>query len=193
MPRSASQQRSAPAAAAAFAGESHPRVCEHPGCMEAGLHRAPRARNRPGEYIWFCLEHVRAYNQSWDWFSGMSADEIYDQRRRDQTWDRPTWAFTGPGSRHFHDPFDLFEEEREETRHRREARRARARTEEDRALAELDLTAPATLDDVKTRYKFLVKRLHPDANGGDIQAEERLKTVNRAYSTLKRLYAASTA
>ncbi|MFO1060844.1 MAG: DnaJ domain-containing protein, partial [Dongiaceae bacterium] len=35
------------------------------------------------------------------------------------------------------------------------------------------------------RYKSLVKRLHPDANGGDKAAEERLKHINLAYSTLK--------
>jgi hypothetical protein len=193
---SSSTQAHPGAAGTAFGSDprSAERVCDHPACDEPGAYRAPRDRDRPGEYLWFCLEHVRAYNQSWDWFKGMSADQIYAQRRRDQTWDRPTWSFTGPADpERFHDPFDLFAEEREETRHRRTERKRRARSEEDRALAELDLGAPATLADVKTRYKFLVKRLHPDANGGDPEAEERLKAVNQAYSTLKRLYAAAPA
>ncbi len=182
------------AAGSGFAGRAETRVCEHPGCEEAGLHRAPRDRSQPGDYLWLCLEHVRAYNQSWDWFRGMTPEQIEAERRRHQVWERPTWSFAGsPGQRRYHDPFDLFAEEREETRRTREERRRRARSEEDRALAELDLSQPASLADVKTRYKFLVKRLHPDANGGDTAAEERLKAVNRAYSTLKRLYAAAPA
>jgi hypothetical protein len=179
---------------AGFRAEAEVRICDHQGCTEPGLHRAPRDRSRPGDYLWLCLEHVRAYNQSWDWFKGMTAEEIEAERRRDQTWNRPTWTFAGTsGEPRYHDPFDLFAEEREETRRRRAERRQRARTEEDRALAELDLTPPASLADVKTRYKFLAKRLHPDANGGDRAAEERLKAVNHAYSTLKRLYAAAPA
>ena len=42
-----------------------------------------------------------------------------------------------------------------------------------------------TLDEVKTRYKELAKRHHPDANGGDRAAEERLKTINLAYAALR--------
>ena len=60
------------------------------------------------------------------------------------------------------------------------------KTEEQRALAMLDLAPPVKADEVKLRYKELVKRLHPDANGGDKEAEERLKLINDAYSTLKR-------
>jgi DnaJ-class molecular chaperone len=52
-------------------------------------------------------------------------------------------------------------------------------------LAQLDLDETATLQDVKMRYKQLVKRFHPDANGGDKQAEERFKSINEAYSNLK--------
>ena len=41
------------------------------------------------------------------------------------------------------------------------------------------------MDDVKARYIELVKRFHPDTNGGDKTAEERLKLINEAYTTLK--------
>ena len=47
-----------------------------------------------------------------------------------------------------------------------------------------DLNAPITKDEIKERYKILVKKNHPDANGGDRKAEEKLKIINRAYSTL---------
>jgi curved DNA-binding protein CbpA len=41
------------------------------------------------------------------------------------------------------------------------------------------------MDDVKTRYKELAKRHHPDANGGDRAAEERLKSINLAYAAVR--------
>jgi curved DNA-binding protein CbpA len=53
------------------------------------------------------------------------------------------------------------------------------------ALAELALAPNATTAEIKKRYKTLAKQLHPDANGGDKSAEERLKVINLAYSTLK--------
>ena len=62
---------------------------------------------------------------------------------------------------------------------------AAARTVEEKALSAMDLSPPVTLERLKARYKELVKRLHPDANGGDQAAEERLKSVNQAYATLK--------
>jgi DnaJ-domain-containing protein 1 len=53
------------------------------------------------------------------------------------------------------------------------------------ALHTLDLPWPVSMDDVKTRYKELAKRHHPDANGGDKASEEILKSVNLAYATLR--------
>ena len=176
------------AAQARFGAAGEARVCDHPACTAPGLYRAPRDRSQPGAFYWFCLEPVRDYNRSWDWFAGMSEAEIEAQRRRDQVWDRPTWSFAGGGEDDYQDPFDLFAEERAETRRRRSERRRRARGEEELALAELDLGPGVTLEEVKIRYKFLAKQLHPDANGGDPEAEERLKSVNQAYATLKNLY-----
>ena len=66
---------------------------------------------------------------------------------------------------------------------------ARPQSEQDKALSILDLEPEADITEIKTRYKKLVKRLHPDANGGDRAAEERLKAVNQAYATLKNVYA----
>ncbi|MEX2629865.1 MAG: hypothetical protein WD341_07995 [Tistlia sp.] len=71
--------------------------CAHPGCTAAGDFRAPAGRDRLRDYLWFCLEHVRAYNSAWDYFAGLSSDEIERIRRRDCTWDRPTWKLgSGP-------------------------------------------------------------------------------------------------
>ncbi len=160
------------------------RPCQHSGCTEEGLHRAPMSRDRLTDYYWFCLEHVRDYNLAWDYFVGMSEAEIEAQRRVDTVWERPSWRL---GS-------DLGEAEKKAREEldkqfggsRRSGRNsAKPRTEDEKALAVLNLRRPISFPEIKARYKELVKRLHPDANGGDKSAEEQMKLVNHAYSTLK--------
>lgn len=156
------------------------RPCQHPGCRESGVYRAPIAPERLNEYYWFCLEHVRAYNLSWNFYAGMSETEIERQRRHDTVWQRPSWPFGRfDAESRVHDGFGFFSEGPES-----EAR-ARPLTEAQKALAVLDLSEPVTFEHIRARYKILVKELHPDANGGDTQAEDRLKAVNQAYAALK--------
>jgi len=178
--------------AAETEARSRLRRCEADGCEEAGEFRAPRSRDQLNEYRWFCLDHVRAYNKQWDYYAGMDAGEIEAHIRRDTTWQRPTWPLGGGASGRLredirvHDPFNIFgggiggEEERAES-----FRRRRPATPEEKAAAVLDLTLPVSLAEVKKQYKQLVKRHHPDANGGDKDAEERLKSINEAYATLR--------
>ena len=172
--------------------ENHTILCNHPGCTEAGVHRAPKSRQQLNEYYWFCLDHVREYNKSWDFYAGMNQTEIERQVRQDIVGHRPTWPLGRWGAhqgRRFKADFipdDVAEGLNGEKAkaHRQERQRA-ASSPEDQALAVLDLTGPVSFAEVKLRYKTLVKKLHPDANGGDKTAEEQLKLVNQAYSTLK--------
>jgi DnaJ-class molecular chaperone len=53
------------------------------------------------------------------------------------------------------------------------------------ALGVLELSWPLTKADVKSRYKAMVKLHHPDTHGGAREAEEKLKEINAAYSTLR--------
>jgi len=159
--------------------------CDHPDCLAEGRFRAPKSRHRLNEYYWFCLDHVRDYNRSWDYYAGMAPGEIEDHIREDTVWQRPSWPmgkWTSLGSARasLRDGFGFFGDPpgaRE--------RRPEPQTAEDKALAALELEMPVTLAEIKVRYKDLVKQLHPDANGGDKAAEERLKHINLAYSTLK--------
>jgi hypothetical protein len=138
----------------------------------------------------FCLDHVRQYNQSWDYFSGRTAEEIEEQIRRDTVWDRPTWPLGGrttPFWQKVQDAADAFRFFGTEQRHRARAEESdwNLSVKEREALRVLQLDPPITRERLKARYKALVKRHHPDANGGDRAAEERLKEINQAYSTLK--------
>ena len=166
------------------------RRCDCSDCAEQGLYRAPKGRDRLREYYWFCLEHVREYNRRWDYFAGMNEREIELHRRRDTVWERPSWPLGPRGfggvrfdPQRMRDFFDLFEEQREEARSR--AERPAPCDSAMAALAVFELKGPVTLVEIKARYKVLVKRHHPDTHGGDKAAEERLKVINQAYTTLK--------
>jgi hypothetical protein len=167
---------------------AQPRICDHPGCSELGEFRAPRSRASLREYYWFCLEHVRAYNASWDFYRGMSEAEVEASRRADIVGGRPSWPLGARGPRHY----GLDGDELRETLRRFFAfdsetpqRPRRPPTPEEEALAVLELDVHATAAEIKARYKVLVKQHHPDANGGDKAAEDRLKSINQAYTYLK--------
>ena len=163
------------------------RPCDCPGCREPGGYRAPKSRDSLNEYWWFCLDHVREYNARWDFYKGMTPDQIEAQTREDTLWQRPTWPLGRLGHKYFdedalRDPLDGLAASRA-----RAAERMRAVTPADlrEPLSTLGLEWPVSLDVLKTRYKELAKRHHPDANGGDRGAEERLKTINLAYAAVR--------
>ncbi len=163
-------------------------VCEMPGCARAGEYRAPKSRDSLREYRWFCLQHVREYNAAWDFYRGMSPGQIEAQLRADTGWQRPTWPLgrLGRGAAEealFRDPLDVLSAAG--IAGREAARAEHAPAELRQPLAALGLLWPVSIDQVKARYKELAKRHHPDANGGDRAAEERLKTINLAYAAVR--------
>ena len=81
------------------ASETSTRNCEHPGCEEAGKYRAPRAPDVLDEYLWFCKDHVREYNQKWSFFDGTTEAELNAQRSKDRVWERKTKPMSDPEQR----------------------------------------------------------------------------------------------
>lgn len=176
------------------------RLCEWPNCHMEGTHPAPRSRDRLRDYRWFCMDHIREFNSKWNYFEGMSDDEVEDALRRDICWDRPTWPLGDkeqapsrgpkPGSgpfgfdpEYFADAFGFFEDEGGSGEGRNDnGRRADPTTRA--ALALFGLKLPVTSQELKARYKELVKKHHPDINGGDKAAEEKFKEIRQAYDTL---------
>lgn len=173
--------------------EAQPRPCEQAGCAEPGAFRAPRDRKSLNEYRWFCLEHVRAYNRAWDYYKGMSPGEIERHLREDSGWQRPTWPLGRLGGAN---PFDaevlrdplgvLGATPLHAQRRPKQPRPDEPPPELRAALDVLGLVWPVDALALRSRYKELAKRFHPDANGGDRLAEERLKDINRAYSLVRR-------
>lgn len=175
------------------------RACDIPGCTEDGGYRAPKSRTSLNDYWWFCLEHVRAYNGAWDFYKGMTPGQIEAQIRADTQWQRPSWPLGRIGGGQIdeealRDPLGVLSAGRMNPDQRRRppgADRGRgARAEAPARLRDplqaLGLAWPVSLAELKSRYKDLAKAHHPDATGGDRDAEERLKTINLAYSTLRR-------
>lgn len=169
--------------------EAAQRRCDHARCAEAGVHRAPKSREAPGDYYWFCLDHVRAYNASWDYFRGMSAAEVERFQREAVIGHRPTWKLGEQHARAWaqgkvDDAYGVFRGGGFEFRRDPPPGGKALEAAHRKALAELELSASADLKEIKTRYKQLVKRWHPDVNGGDPKATERFKAIAQAYSYL---------
>jgi hypothetical protein len=177
--------------------------CQWKGCAAKGTHRAPQGRGRDGLYYFFCLEHVRAYNASYNYFSGMSDVEIQSFQKEAQIGHRPTWKVganawahgatsphgktrrdEAPGAREAAAAFFAWRQSR--VRPEAAAEPARPiRPLERKALQKLDLADHSSKEEIKARFKSLVKQHHPDANGGDRGSEERLREIIQAYNFLK--------
>lgn len=170
--------------------------CQWSGCSEAGTHRAPKGRGRDGQYHLFCINHVREYNRTYNYFDGMDDDDVIDYQKSAMTGHRPTWRVgmnaaaqedgdtedvrTARPSQ-FADPFGMFSD----MDFTSEAPRRTVRNAERRALAAMSLDETATPEEVKAQYKLLVKRHHPDANGGKRESEDKLREVIQAYDYLR--------
>jgi len=173
--------------------------CQWEGCEKPGAHRAPAGRNREGQYLHFCIDHVREYNKNFNYFSGLSDGDIAKFQKDAMTGHRPTWKTSSENvaraSQHFsrlrsgsasyqnrlRDSFNLFNEETPAAR----PRQRKLKTLEAKAFATLGLEEGASSTKIKAQYKALVKLHHPDSNGGDRSSEDRLREVLQAYNLLK--------
>ena len=179
--------------------ESEGRGCQWPGCEEAGEFRAPGARgggfDGPGEWRWFCLEHVREFNSGYDWFEGMSAEEILAAQSPTAGWARETRAFRAdagvdgmPRWADFDDPLDAIGGMAREVKGRARGRAGeyqRFTPRERAALTTMGLSPETDRQTLRRRYSELVRRYHPDRNGGDRSQESRLTKVVEAYQVLR--------
>jgi len=186
--------------------DSEGRLCQAPGCGEAGEFRAPGTRppgfDGPGEWRWFCLDHVREFNAGYDWFEGMSAAEILHAQSPVAGWERESRAFcptagidAAPRWADFADPLEAIGARARGWRNLRQQEMETDRrfsSEERCALDVMGLPANADRSALRRRYSELVRRYHPDRNGGDRTHEGRLGRVVEAYQTLRKAAAFAT-
>jgi hypothetical protein len=174
-------------------------ACDWQGCCNKATHRAPKGRLRENEYWRFCLDHVRDYNHSYNYFAGMSDDAVTKYQKDAVTGHRPTWKMgTGhrPGGADFgpqgaQDPFNVFRElgsggaNWRPKSERLDAQKRTVHNAERKALHALGLEEGVERSEIKARFKLLVKRHHPDVNGGDRASEDKLREIIQAYNYLK--------
>ena len=179
--------------------ESQGRPCDWQGCEEAGEFRAPRGRpsgfDGPGEFHWFCLDHIRQFNSGYDYFEGMSPEEILRAQSPLYGWEQETRAFSPTAGVDFSPRWADFTDPLEAINARAKARTAAAagRTDgkpvtpdERRALETLGLPLDSDRRALRERYTQLLRRYHPDHNGGDRSMETRLREAVEAYQLLRK-------
>lgn len=167
------------------------RPCARKGCGGEGAFNVPKSRDDLDDRLWLCLEHAREHNESWDYFRGMDDKDIERFQVEAMFGHRPTWPLgkraakmrNGETSERFRDVHSVFGEDGDGPAPRKPERQlTRLQV---MAFETLHLEQSATLNEIKARYKELVKRFHPDTNGGSRAAEERLKQVIKAYGILR--------
>jgi hypothetical protein len=181
--------------------EGGERFCAHPGCTDPGEFRAPAWAegdggrrpdfDGPGDWRWLCLDHVRDFNLGYNYFSGMSPEEIEAAQTPYGGWDRQTRAFSANGSpppkwADFSDPLDAIGarfRRAPETAQRSDGRELSG--EDRKSLRILGLAPDTDRRRLRQRYAELLRRYHPDHNGGDRGHEKSLQAVIRAYTQLK--------
>ncbi|GAA4644258.1 J domain-containing protein [Pontixanthobacter gangjinensis] len=175
--------------------------CHAPGCSEAGEFRAPgtyaNSFDGPGDSRWFCLDHIREFNAGYDWFEGMSADEIFEAQSPIAGWRTENNAFRGdagidgmPRWADYSDPLDAISGRAASIKARAgqnyQATRSKFDLKEQEALKTMGLSDEIDRQALRRRYSELVRQYHPDRNGGDRGYETRLGKVVDAYQLLKK-------
>jgi hypothetical protein len=179
-------------------------ACESPGCTHPGLYRAPKGRKAEGQYWRFCMDHVRAYNATYNYFDGMNDAAVQAYQKDAIIGHRPTWAMgvnkagaAKPGAKSgsepqrdwaYVDPLGILRAEglgEARSKAQAEPQRPRRSPAVTKALDVMGLDEGADAAAIKAQYKVLVKRFHPDANGGDRSFEDRLRDIIRAHDVLR--------
>ncbi|MEM0907943.1 MAG: J domain-containing protein [Pseudomonadota bacterium] len=171
------------------------RECCVKGCKEPGEYRAPKGRGKEGQFYIFCLEHVREYNKRYNYFDGMTDDDVMAYQRDALTGHRPTRPIGVRGEKGrrpkpgwsgvYDDPFGLFGGDGDGAPQPEPKGRTVSGPQRN-AFEIMGLEETASKEAIKARYKTLVKRHHPDANQGDRSSEDRLRSVINAYNVLRR-------
>jgi len=175
------------------ASETSVRQCEHDGCTEAGKFRAPKSPDVLDDFFWFCKDHVREYNQKWNFFTNQTEAEMNAQMSKDKVWERETKSFRDPEARAWarlgiEDPHQVLGDNATRNPGRNATSTGHTRrlpATERTAIEILEAKDTWTKAEVRKAYKSLIKILHPDINGGDRSQEEQLQQVVWAWDQLK--------
>jgi len=163
-------------------------ICEWKNCKEVGKYKAPAEKDNSKNFKWLCKNHIKLFNTTWNYFEGMSQNEIENFLKSDLTWHRPTQKF-GSSDNFFNilwnnalnDKFKIFNNNSSVY-----INGNKKLCEKDKdAFSIMDLKFNADWTDVQKKFKTLVKKFHPDKHSGNKLYEDKLKKITLAYSHLK--------
>ena len=165
-------------------------ICEWNICKNIGKFKAPTEKDNSKNFIWLCKEHIKVFNKNWDYFDGMSQNEIESFLKSDLTWHRPTQKF-GSNDNFFNilwnnvlnDKFKIFNEQG--SIYINSNRKLKLCEKDKDAFRIMELEFADDWTTIQKKFKILVKKFHPDKHSGNKQYEDKLKKITLAYSHLK--------
>ena len=166
-------------------------ICDWNNCFELGEYKAPIEKDNSKNYRLLCLKHVKEFNKNWNYFLGMSENEVLSFLKSDMTWHKPTQSFSSSDNffkvlwnNTLNDGFDdlKFKE------HFKNTKKFKFGHNDIKAFSILGISVGLKWDKIHEKFKKLVKKFHPDINAGDKKFEEKLKIITLAYTQLKNTY-----
>jgi len=163
-------------------------ICEWKNCKEFGTYKAPAEKDNSKNFKLLCKEHIKMFNKNWDYFDGMSQEEIKIFLKSDLTWHKPTQKFASSDNffnilwnNALSDKFKFFKQEK--MKNDFTIRKLSEKDKDAFRIMELELNADWSI--IQKKFKTLVKKFHPDRNAGNKRFEDKLKKITLAYSHLK--------
>ena len=166
-------------------------ICDYKNCKKIGKHKAPIEKDNSKKFRWLCLDHIKEFNQRWDYFKGMSDHEIHNFLKSDMTWHKPTQSFNSPDN-FFNILWKNTLNEGKNILNSEYGKKIKTKinfsNKDIGAFKIIGLEVGTKWDIIQNQFKKLVKKYHPDMNAGDKKFEEKLKIVTLAYTQLKLAY-----
>ena len=162
-------------------------ICEWSKCKKTGVYKAPVEKDNSKKFKLLCLEHIKVFNKSWNYFADMKEEEIENFIKSDLTWHKPTKSF-GSSENFFRilwvnaldDKPGMFKDSIFKN-----FKKSKLSDKDRDALKILGLKNDTNWSDIQKRFKILVKKYHPDKNLGSRKYEDILKKITLAYSQLR--------
>jgi hypothetical protein len=161
------------------------RICNNPDCNELGIYPAPKSRENLRDYYYFCIDCIRDFNKSWNYFSGLNEEELEVEIRKSVTWDRPSWKFGSKTLNHdFEKAFKFFDEQKKIKQHKVIDKKLES------CFKILELNSDSTLKEIKSRYKMLAKKWHPDVqiSVASKNNKDKFISISNAYKTILKTF-----
>ena len=166
-------------------------ICDWNNCKNIGEYKAPIERDNSKKYRLLCLKHIKEFNKNWNYFEKMNDAEILEFIKSDMTWHKPTQNFSAQDN-FFKILWNnaLKEDLNKNGIDKNYAKIAQLNfsNKDLKAFDILGLDVTINWENIRSKFKKLVKKFHPDMNAGNKKFEDKLKVITLAYTQLKNTY-----